>query len=163
VVTLHKQRLVYYSVRVIWGAEGALQQNLGKDLAQNKTSMITPTFEEALHAGASCFNRGAFFEAHEAWEVRWLMETGDTKRFLHGLIQIAAGFVKLNIKEWPSADGLFHEAQEKLEGFPATIYGVELEPLLEAVARCQGEVRLILRGVFDSFDLSQIPQLELTE
>ena len=103
-----------------------------------------------------------FFEAHEAWEERWLLEVGDAKRFLHGLIQIAAGFVKINIKEWPSADGLFQEAQTKLEDFPSSSYGVELEPLLDAVARCQGEVRLILRGVFDSFDLSQIPQLELT-
>ena len=125
--------------------------------------MSKPTFDEALRAGAACFNRGQFFEAHEEWEERWLIEAGDAKRFLHGLIQIAAGFVKINIKEWPSADGLFLEAQAKLEEFPASIYGVELEPLLDAVARCHGEVRLILRGVFDSFDLSQIPQLELTE
>jgi predicted metal-dependent hydrolase len=120
-----------------------------------------PSFDEALRAGTARFNRGQFFEAHEEWEVRWLKETGDQKRFLHGLIQIAAGFVKINIKEWPSADGLFQEAQAKLEDFPETVFGVELAPLLDAVARCQGEVRLIMRGVFDAFDLSQIPQLEL--
>jgi predicted metal-dependent hydrolase len=123
--------------------------------------MSVPSFEEALRAGTACFNRGQFFEAHEEWEERWLIETGDRKRFMHGLIQIAAGFVKINIKEWPSADGLFEEAQKKLEDFSGETFGVELDPLLDAVARCQGEVRMIMRGVFDSFDLAMIPQLEL--
>jgi predicted metal-dependent hydrolase len=114
--------------------------------------MSVPSFEEALRAGAACFNRGKFFEAHEEWEERWLMETGDRKKFLHGLIQIAAGFVKINIKEWPSADGLFEEAQIKLEDFSGETFGVDLDPLLSAVAHCQSEVRMILRGMFDSFD-----------
>lgn len=121
-----------------------------------------PSFEEALRAGAECFNRGEFFEAHEEWEERWLIETGERKRFLHGLIQIAAGFVKIKIGEWSSADGLFTEAQNKLEDFPEEAFGVVLAPLLDAVARCHGEVRLILRGLLDSFDLFQIPQLELS-
>src|SRR5437762_865357 len=98
-------------------------------------------FEEALRAGAERFNRREFFEAHEEWEERWLEESGDPKRFLHGLIQIAAGFVKVGIGEWPSAEGLFTEAEAKLEDFPDSHLGVELAPLLEAVARCHSDVR----------------------
>lgn len=125
--------------------------------------MSTPSFAEALRAGALRFNQREFFEAHEEWEERWLVEEGEPKRFLHGLIQIAAGFVKIGIKEWPSADGLFTAATEKLEDLPGDSYGVALNTLLDAVARCHGEVRLIVRGVLTEFDPSQIPQLEFCD
>src|SRR5687768_3142923 len=109
-------------------------------------------FDEKLAAGVDCFNRGQFFEAHEEWEEIWLDDTGERKRFLHGLIQIAAGFVKVGIGEWSSADGLFTEALAKLEGFPEAYLGVALEPLRDAVERCHSEVRLIQRGTLPSFD-----------
>ena len=125
--------------------------------------MTIPSFEAALRAGVERFNSRDFFEAHEEWEERWLEEQGEVKRFLHGLIQIAAGFVKVGIGEWSSADGLFSEAEAKLEDFPEKAYGVELGPLLDAVARCHSDVRLILRGVLTSFDPAQIPQIELSE
>lgn len=127
------------------------------------SSSELPSFEEALKAGVARFNNGEFFEAHEEWEERWLEETGDKKRFLHGLIQVAAGFVKVGIGEWTSADGLFREAQAKLEGFPERYLGVELGALLDAVARCHSDVRLILREVLTSFDAFQIPRIELYE
>ncbi|HEY2734587.1 MAG TPA: DUF309 domain-containing protein, partial [Polyangiales bacterium] len=51
---------------------------------------------DALRAGASLFNDGRFFDAHEAWEDRWRATHDDTeRRFLQGLIQIAAAFHKL--------------------------------------------------------------------
>ena len=50
---------------------------------------------EALEEGRALFNGGRFFEAHERWEEAWLSETGATKLLLQGLIQIAAGFLKI--------------------------------------------------------------------
>jgi len=41
--------------------------------------------------GRDLFNRGRFFDAHEAWERLWLRAHGPRRLFLQGLIQIAAG------------------------------------------------------------------------
>ncbi len=48
-------------------------------------------------AGAMAFERGAYFEAHEHWESLWLEATGNERAYLAGLIQLAAGFHKLEL------------------------------------------------------------------
>ena len=48
-----------------------------------------------LEDGIVLFNRGQFFEAHEVWEDAWRRARGEDEVFLHGLIQVAAGFHKL--------------------------------------------------------------------
>ncbi len=53
------------------------------------------SFDAALRRGVALFNRREFFAAHEAWEDAWRTNPGEPAYFLHGLIQIAAGFVKL--------------------------------------------------------------------
>jgi len=45
--------------------------------------------------GIVLFNRAQFFEAHEVWEDAWRPARGDDRALLHGVIQIAAGFHKL--------------------------------------------------------------------
>lgn len=41
-----------------------------------------------LRAGAQCFNRGEFFEAHELWEDAW-REATEQRLFLQGVVQVA--------------------------------------------------------------------------
>ena len=51
---------------------------------------------EALREGARLLDEGAFFDAHEAWEERWRVETDEaSRRLLQELMQYAAGFHKL--------------------------------------------------------------------
>jgi hypothetical protein len=47
--------------------------------------------EASVEKGRGLFNEGRYFEAHEAWEEAWRVETGDARRLLQGLIQIASG------------------------------------------------------------------------
>lgn len=42
--------------------------------------------------GARHFNRGEFFEAHEAWEHAWHRAGGEFRLYLQGLVQLAVGF-----------------------------------------------------------------------
>lgn len=53
----------------------------------------SPT-SSAVERGRSLFNARRYFEAHEAWEEAWLAETGEPRRLLQGLIQIAASLHK---------------------------------------------------------------------
>jgi len=49
----------------------------------------------SLEEGIALFNRRQFFEAHEVWEDGWRVADGPDRLLLHGLIQVAAGFHKL--------------------------------------------------------------------
>lgn len=48
----------------------------------------------AFAEGARRFDAGRWFEAHETWEDAWRAESGDVRRLLQGLIQVAAAFHK---------------------------------------------------------------------
>jgi len=73
--------------------------------------------------GALLFDSGAFFEAHEAWETGWLVETDPTqRRFLQGLIQVAAGFHKLlAMGSVDSASRLLAKGIAKLDACPPRV------------------------------------------
>ena len=62
---------------------------------------------EFLEEGRALFNAGRFFEAHERWEEAWLSETGPARLLLQGLIQVAAGFLKMKAGNRPAAIRLF--------------------------------------------------------
>ncbi len=75
------------------------------------------TIAELVSEGARLFDERRFFEAHEAWEARWLVETDESRRLLlQGLIQIAAAFHKLVDKNAPEpAASLFAKGLAKLD------------------------------------------------
>lgn len=104
---------------------------------------------EAFAEGARLFDAGQYWDAHEAWEVWWRVETDETKRrLLQGLIQIAAGFHKLVVTKSPeSASRLLTKGLAKLEG---------AEELSAFHAAVTASARLIAEG---SFDANAIPVL----
>ncbi len=53
------------------------------------------TIVKSLEQGIALFNRRQFFEAHEVWEDGWRIADGVDRLLLHGVIQVAAGFHKL--------------------------------------------------------------------
>ena len=100
-------------------------------------------------AGAHLFDEGRFFEAHEAWEHHWLVETDTARRLcLQGLIQIAAGFHKLVVQDKPaSAERLLAKGLAKLDASP------ELTAFCDGVRTCAKEVTA------GRFDASTVPKL----
>jgi hypothetical protein len=64
-------------------------------IADDEKNDEASSAHEAFSIGAKLFDAGAFWEAHEAWENRWRVESDEaTRRTLQGLIQIAAAFHK---------------------------------------------------------------------
>src|SRR5512145_2639201 len=60
-----------------------------------RSGHVGDPYTDRLERGVALFNDGSFFEAHDVWEDAWRESEGDVRLFLQGLIQIAAGFVKL--------------------------------------------------------------------
>lgn len=102
--------------------------------------------ERSYARGLDAFNAGRFYEAHELWEARWLVEPdAQVKTMLQGLIQLAAAGHKLRtgdrVRGGPT---LLRRAADKLEvadgalGVPGAALAAEaraLEPI--AIARIE--------------------------
>lgn len=88
-----------------------------------------------LHA-IELFNRGYYWEAHEAWEQLWLAcgRQGGAADFLKALIHLAAAGVKCKerlangvLRHAQKAGKLFEKVQPQL---PPTCFGLNLQKLL---------------------------------
>jgi hypothetical protein len=110
---------------------------------------------EAFWRGAELFDRGAYFEAHEAWEERWLTSTDRNERlFLQGLIQVTAAFHKLLDKNAPdSAARLLARGLAKLNACPELIPGLNLRTFRTALEHCEANLKT------KPFDRTTIPCL----
>ena len=81
--------------------------------------------QQHVVAGIDLFNEQQFWHAHEAWEQVWLDSSGEEKRFLQGLIQLAAAYHHVKRGTLRGAVRLFDAAVTKLEPFPPGYLGVD--------------------------------------
>lgn len=112
---------------------------------------------EAVARGASLFDAGAWFEAHEVWEDRWRQATDPSERLaLQGLIQIAASYHKLIVMRSPqSAVRLATRGLAKLEACPSAFHDLDL-------VRWRADVRASLATfTAGDFDPRSIPRLTM--
>ena len=106
-----------------------------------------------LEEGVALFNEQKFWHAHEAWERDWLEASGPEKRFLQGLIQLAAAYHHVQRGTNRGGLRLFDAALEKLEGFPDNHLGVNRT---EAVARASEHRERMSRG--EHIDAREYPK-----
>ena len=85
--------------------------------------------------GVDEFNEQLFFECHETLEEIWLEEQGEDRKFYQGLIQVAAGYFKLQQRVPAGALKLWRTGIEKLEPYAPVFLGVDVETLIGAVRR----------------------------
>jgi len=83
--------------------------------------------------GIDEFNQRLFFECHETLEEIWLEEHGEERRFYQGIIQIAAGYFKLEQGVPAGAIKLWHTGLEKLEPYAPVYLGIDVESFVRAV------------------------------
>jgi predicted metal-dependent hydrolase len=83
--------------------------------------------------GIEEFNQQLFFECHETLEELWLEERGEDRRFFQGIIQVAAGYYKLQQQVPIGAVKLWRTALEKLAPYQPVFLGMNVEALMRSV------------------------------
>jgi hypothetical protein len=122
---------------------------------------LRPETEVALERGRALHNAARYYEAHEAWEAAWLVEEGEARVLLQGLIQVAAGYFKAFAHRRPAgAAKLLEGGLEKLAPFPDGFAGLSLASFRERVARSLLEVRRWSAGERSDLDPRLAPPLE---
>src|SRR5262245_10077602 len=116
-------------------------------------------FHECLARGVELFNRQEFYEAHEVWEEAWVEEEGDERLLLQGLIQVAAGFYKLQVGAPQGTVKLLEQGARKLRPFVGSSLGVDLEGLLPSVEAWQEEARKMVEDRRADYDPKRLPRL----
>jgi hypothetical protein len=126
---------------------------------RNEFAGLSPA--DLLRLGAERFNRGQFFEAHEAWEEVWLEAARELRNFYQGLIQVAAAFVHLQRNEYPGTVKLLREGLRKLESYPPVVLGVQLAPFIRASRLVEARVIELGAGRLREIDPATLPRVEI--
>lgn len=119
-------------------------------------SVITRT----LLDGSVLFNLRQFFEAHEVWEDGWRKAEGEGRLLLHGLIQVAAGFHKLECGQPAGAVALLSRGGEKLTAVGRAAAGrLDLRTFLASVETWRETARRMAQSGIASWDPAVLPAL----
>jgi predicted metal-dependent hydrolase len=102
---------------------------------------LHPTFSpeerrRLLREGIDLFNRGAFYDAHEAWEDVWRSTTPEPRELLQGLIQVAAGLHQIfDLHRTEGPRRTLGKASRRLAAYAGPTLGLDVTDLLESVRR----------------------------
>ena len=97
-----------------------------------------------VQRGIDLFNRGLYWEAHEAWEEAWTPDRrGPDRGFYKGLIQVAAGCLHYGRANRRGTVNKWRSGADYLRPYLPRHLGVELAPL---VAQVDGLLAAIDRG-----------------
>jgi uncharacterized protein len=85
-----------------------------------------------LAEGVDLFNRGLYWEAHEAWEEAWMPDRrGPDSGFYKGLIQVAAGCLHYRRRNRRGALNKWRSGADYLRPYLPRHLGLELAPLVK--------------------------------
>ena len=104
--------------------------------------------------GIDLFNRGAFFECHEALEEIWTLERGPRRLFLQSLIHIAVAFYHVQRGNRVGADRQLHKGLKKLASYLPTCEGVDTRALYSDAQACLARLR-------NAEEMGEFPRIRL--
>jgi len=109
-------------------------------------------------AGIVLFNRGDWFEAHEAWEDLWHESGPPQRRYYQGLIQAAVGLCHFHNGNLRGAVKLFHTSRDYMEPYRPTYLGLNVNAFWDQMQQCFGE---LLQGREVELDETLAPRIVL--
>ena len=84
--------------------------------------------------GLRLFNKGMYFESHEALEIAWRAENGPIRDLYRGILQVAVGYLHVTRKNRSGALKMFERSQKWLSAWPDVTLGIHVGQLREELA-----------------------------
>tara|TARA_B110000014_G_C19898367_1_gene464768 strand:- start:346 stop:714 length:369 start_codon:yes stop_codon:yes gene_type:complete len=115
--------------------------------------------EILFRKGLSEYEKGDYFEAHEAWEDLWSDYYIPDRIFIQGLIQLSVSFVHLRNGNMVGAKSLLKKCQDKFSDFSGIQRGINLVELASAIEA----VELVYEDLkhTSEFDWDLVPNLKV--
>ncbi|MBC8346375.1 MAG: DUF309 domain-containing protein [Candidatus Marinimicrobia bacterium] len=114
--------------------------------------------ETLFQKGLTEYEKGDYFEAHEAWEDLWSDYNFPDRRFIQGLIQLSVSFVHLGNGNMIGAKSLLKKCQNKFSEFSGIHRGINLVELTSAIE----SVAMVYEDMKNTseFDWDLVPNLK---
>jgi uncharacterized protein len=90
--------------------------------------------------GLRLFNERSFYEAHEALETAWRAETGPVRELYRGILQVGAGYYKIQRGSYNGALKYFLSCRKWLDLYPDTCRGVNVRKLRQDYQQIEAEL-----------------------
>jgi predicted metal-dependent hydrolase len=94
----------------------------------------------ALERGVELIRSGAYFEAHEELEDEWREAPEPERDFLQGLVHVAVAWYQAGRGNHPGCERQLQKADRRLSAYRPEHRGVDVEIVLEDVARARERV-----------------------
>ena len=103
------------------------------------------------------YEKGDYFEAHEAWEDLWSDYNFPDRKFIQGLIQLSVSFVHMGNGNLTGARNLLKKCQQKCSDYNGIHRGINVDELksnIEAVSFVYEDMQNI-----SEFDWDLVPRI----
>jgi len=90
-----------------------------------------------LEHGIELIRAGAYFEAHEELEDEWREAPEPERDFLQGLVHVAVAWYHAGRENRPGCERQLEKAERRLSGYRPRHRGVDIDVVLEDVARAR--------------------------
>jgi hypothetical protein len=128
------------------------------DPAKLRELTLTEEDWQDFNRGIGLFNERKFWHAHEAWEQFWRRHLEDSRLFIQGLIQMAAGFHLLIEKQrYSGAKSNFNKALARLRLFEPTFLNLPVTSFIEAIERAKDEIQRLEKSTGAMVDRTVVP------
>ena len=88
---------------------------------------------ELFQRGLDEYDKGEYFEAHEAWEDLWSDYNFPDRKFVQGLIQLSVSFVHLGNGNLTGAKNLLKKCQQKFDDYNGIHREINLSDLKSSI------------------------------
>ena len=95
---------------------------------------MTEAVPQEFWQGVEQFNSQQFYACHDTLEALWMDATEPQKTFYQGILQIAVALYHLGNSNWRGAVILLGEGINKLQRYPPTYAGIDVDELLTSSA-----------------------------
>ena len=113
---------------------------------------------ELFQRGLDEYDKGDYFEAHEAWEDLWSDYNFPDRKFVQGLIQLSVSFVHLGNGNLTGAKNLLKKCQQQFEDYNGMHRDINLSDLKSSIEA----VEIVYSELNDcrEFDWDLVPALK---
>lgn len=114
-----------------------------------------------IREGVELYNRGDFWESHEAWEVVWRRYPDEWRLFLQGLIQMAAGYHQLRRQIYHGVVKHLENARRKIAAFPDGFLGISGAELIRGIDETLARVKAAGKNGLDAVPVDSYPRIKM--
>ncbi|MEH1903658.1 MAG: DUF309 domain-containing protein [Nostoc sp.] len=128
---------------------------------------MSETMPQEFWQGIEQFNSGQFYACHDTLEALWIEASEPEKTFYQGILQIAVALYHLENINWRGAVILLGEGSNRLQRYPSSYGGIDVDELLSQSAVLLKTLQKIGPDKITSGDLGEhqvlsLPRIVLT-